>query len=204
MKPSPLLSTRFATSRPSRDRERGNRDHSAQDPEDRKQAKGEPGIVMPLHPTGVGCVGQNAFVAESRLERHAPDAEDDTGHRHEHGGPGDEIQQRRPPGALSKEEQVMKDVARDGENAAATVRFLNDVVTSFGDVVFVARRIVHGNAMQWKIPGQCGNSRELIGGLQISVVRHGGRVLGSELLHPLQGLLRGPCGEGLHRCRHRP
>src|SRR5947209_1492233 len=105
-------------------------------------------------------------MAESRLERDAPDAEDYAGRGHQHGGPGDEIQQGRPPCALTKEEEVVKYVAGNCQDAAAPVRLLNDVVAFFGYVILGARRIVHRNAVQRKIPGQRRNSRELIGAVE--------------------------------------
>src|SRR5262249_62111925 len=108
--------------------------------------------MVPLHPTGVGCVGQSAFLSESWLERYAPDSNDDAGHDHEHGCPGNVIEERCPPGALPEEKQVVNNVAGIGEDAASSVRFLNDVVALYRDVVLSVRRIVHGDAMQRNIP----------------------------------------------------
>ena len=151
----------------------------------------------PAHNGGRGEVFEpfEGAAASCGAKPHAPDSDDDAGRHHEHGGPGDEIQQRCPPCTLPEEEQVMKNVAGNGQNAPLAVGLLNDLVALFRNVVFGAGRIVHRNAMQRNISCQSGNSRVLVGTLQIGVVGHAGRVLGSELPHPFQRLLPAHAGK---------
>src|SRR4030095_4456329 len=104
-------------------------------------------IMVPLHPTGIGCVGQSTFLSESWLERHTPDSDDGASQDHHHCCPGDVIQECCPPGPLPKEKQVVNNVPGIGENPASPVRLLNDVVALFRDVVLSTCRVVHRQSM---------------------------------------------------------